>query len=102
MTKPADSSALDAAFVWATGDSSPAATSHRARMRIESSTASFAPPRASKGLLERAGGRVTRRMTMYLDPALAQRVVLHCAETGREISDIAALALERYLASPGE
>jgi hypothetical protein len=38
-------------------------------------------------------------MTMYLDPALAQRVVLHCAETGREISDVAALALERYLAS---
>jgi hypothetical protein len=38
-------------------------------------------------------------MTMYLDPALARRVVLHSAETGREISDVAAEALERYLAT---
>jgi hypothetical protein len=38
-------------------------------------------------------------MTMYLEPALARRVLLHCAETGREISDVAADALERYLGS---
>jgi len=36
-------------------------------------------------------------MTMYLAPSLARRVVLHCAETGREISDVASEALERYL-----
>jgi len=36
---------------------------------------------------------------MYLDPALARRVVVHCAETGRDISDVAAEALELYLGS---
>lgn len=58
-------------------------------------------PTGSKGMLQRAGGRVTRRMTMYLAPSLARRVVLLCAETGREISDVASEALERYLEGPG-
>jgi hypothetical protein len=40
-------------------------------------------------------------MTMYLAPSLARRVVLLCAETGREISDVASEALERYLEGPG-
>jgi hypothetical protein len=52
---------------------------------------------AARGILQRAGGRVTRRMTMYLAPELARRVQLYCVETGREISDVAGEALEAFL-----
>jgi hypothetical protein len=38
-------------------------------------------------------------MTMYLNPELARQLLVHCAETGREISDVAADALQRYLGS---
>jgi hypothetical protein len=63
----------------------------------ESATQVARQPMGPRGMLQRAGGRVTRRMTMYLDPLLARRLVLFCAETGREISDVASEALERYL-----
>jgi hypothetical protein len=52
-----------------------------------------------RGLLERASGRTTRRMTIYVSPALAKRIVRFSAETEREISDVAAEALEKYLAA---
>jgi hypothetical protein len=55
------------------------------------------PSSPKKGLLERSGGRITRRMTVYLPPALAQRLVVHCAATGRPISEVASDALDRYL-----
>jgi hypothetical protein len=50
-----------------------------------------------RGLLERASGRTTRRMTIYVSPELAKRIVRFSAETEREISDVAAEALEKYL-----
>jgi hypothetical protein len=87
----------DDAFVWAGGSTpSPPPSGHRLKAAAGTAAPAAGHP---KGLLERSGGRVTRRMTMYLDPALARQVVLHAAETGREISDIAAEALEHYLAA---
>jgi hypothetical protein len=38
-------------------------------------------------------------MTMYLSPELARRVVRYCSDNEREISDVAAEALDRYLAT---
>lgn len=53
--------------------------------------------RRARGVLERASGRKTRRMTIYVPPDLAKRVVRFCAENEREISDAAAEALSSYL-----
>lgn len=50
-----------------------------------------------RGELTRTTGRVTRRMTLYVPPDLARRVLMLCAESGREISDVGAEALARYL-----
>jgi hypothetical protein len=61
----------------------------------QGSTAAKSAP--ARGLLQRAGGRVTRRMTMYVDPDLAKRVQVYCVVNGREISDVASEALERFL-----
>ena len=88
--KPDDSFPADDAFTWS--------SSTQAHRPSGTHFVRGAAGPAAKGVLERAGGRLTRRMTMYLSPELARRVVLHCAETGREISDVAAEALERYLA----
>lgn len=100
MTEQSDrgTSARDDAFVWAGGDAGARAP---ARLGTQRSGQTPRPPEArpAKGLLRRADGRVTRRMTMYLDPELARRLVMHCAATGQEISDVAAAALRDYLAS---
>ncbi len=53
--------------------------------------------KGQKGIVQRADGRVTRRMTMYVDPDLAKRVQLYCLQNGREISEVAAEALERFI-----
>ncbi len=53
--------------------------------------------KGQKGILTRADGRITRRMTMYVEPDLARRVQLYCVQQGREISDVAAEALEAFI-----
>lgn len=39
-----------------------------------------------------------RRITIYLPPDLAKRLVVHCAEEGRDISDVVAEVLGQKLA----
>jgi hypothetical protein len=89
------------AFVWASDVPAdpPASVRSLRASASRAATPTFPAASSGKGLLERSGGRLTRRMTMYLDPALARRVLLHCAETGEEISDVAAQALEQWLSS---
>lgn len=51
-----------------------------------------------KGILTRAGGRATRRMTAYVPPELAKRAMMFCASEGRQFSEIFEEALASYLA----
>lgn len=46
---------------------------------------------------ERRGARQLRRMTVYLEPELAQRLAIHSAGTGSTLSDIIGEALSKHL-----
>ena len=52
---------------------------------------------SQRGLLERSGGRVTRRMTAYVAPELAKRLSVFCASEGRQVSEVIEEALAGYL-----
>jgi hypothetical protein len=54
-------------------------------------------PFGSKTLVERGGGKVRRRMTVYLPPALADRLVRWCEANGREMSHTIAEAVGTFL-----
>jgi hypothetical protein len=49
------------------------------------------------GIVRRATGRTRRRTTVYLDPTLAKRLVVHSATTDQDISEIAEMAILTYL-----
>ncbi len=40
----------------------------------------------TSGIVTRAKGKTRRRMTIYFDPEVAEKLVEHCEEEGREIS----------------
>jgi hypothetical protein len=54
-------------------------------------------PFGSKTLIERRGGKVRRRMTIYLPPELADRLVHWCEAQGREMSHMIAEAVGTFL-----
>lgn len=45
----------------------------------------------------RRGARTLRRTTVYLPPELAQRLTVHSASTGRQLSELVAEAVAAYL-----
>jgi hypothetical protein len=49
------------------------------------------------GVVERADGRQRRRLTVYLPVELAKRLVVHCAASELEMSDVVTDAVERAL-----
>lgn len=56
------------------------------------------PPRKrARGLVKRANGQVRRRLTVYVSPELAKRAFDACAASDRDVSELAAEALERFL-----
>lgn len=67
------------ASVWASGEESVAAP--------------------DKAIVKRRGGRLRRRRTIYLPTDLDTAVMRFCSESGREVSETVAAALELYLAS---
>jgi hypothetical protein len=67
--------------------------SHEALVARVTEASAVASSRKGRGLLTRASGRQTRRMTIYVSPELAKKVVRHCALEEREISDLAEEAL---------
>ena len=46
--------------------------------------------------LKRQDGRELRKMTLYLQPDLARRLAVRSAETGADMSEIVALALDAF------
>jgi hypothetical protein len=76
----------------APGEGPPARAAPGARARAEYGSAV---------LIERKGGRKTRRMTVYLPPELAEQLTRWCRAQGREVSHAIAEALSRYLAEGG-
>jgi len=54
-------------------------------------------PKGSKVLVEREHGRVRRRMTIYVEPKLADEFMTWCASNGREASYAAQEAIALYL-----
>jgi hypothetical protein len=48
-------------------------------------------------LIERLDGRELRRMSVYLPPALAERLIAYCDAEGREYSKLIAQAIEKHL-----
>jgi hypothetical protein len=64
------------------------------KMVHEEGTAGGPNPR---GYVERKDGRRLRRFTIYLDPSLARRLVLYCADRDQELSGVVAAALEGHL-----
>lgn len=60
------------------------------------------PSRVTRGVLERSGGRLTRRMTLYLEPELARRLVRYCAGVERELSDVTSDAVRAFLDGQGD
>ncbi len=59
------------------------------------------PSRVTRGVLERSGGRLTRRMTLCLEPELARRLVRYCAGVERELSDVTGDAVRAFLDGQG-
>ena len=56
-----------------------------------------AVPATGAGIVCRQSGRVRRRMTVYLPPELAKKLVVRGAEAGVEISDLVEEAVASYL-----
>jgi hypothetical protein len=54
------------------------------------------PAPVRPGIVRRASGRVRRRTTVYLEPALAKWLVMFSAEGEMEISDVVGQALTAY------
>lgn len=54
-------------------------------------------PFGSKILVERGGGKVRRRMTIYLPPEIADRLVSWCEAHGREMSHTITEAVGTFL-----
>lgn len=52
-----------------------------------------------RGMVTRASGRIVRRLTVYVDPEVAQRLKVRCAVDGLDMSDVASKALDQYLKS---
>lgn len=52
---------------------------------------------ARPGLVQRRSGRVRRRTTVYLEPALAKKLTLYCAAHEIELSAVAEEAIRRFL-----
>ena len=52
-----------------------------------------------RGIVERAGGEQSRRMTFYLPPDLAKRFLIHCAEREVDMSDVAEGVIRAFLDS---
>jgi predicted DNA-binding protein len=52
-----------------------------------------------RGIVEREGGRLRRRRTVYLPPDLDERLDRWCADQGREVSHAVAEAIRRMLDS---
>lgn len=50
-----------------------------------------------RGLVEREGGRLRRRRTVYLPPELDERLDRWCTDQGREVSHAVAEAIRRML-----
>jgi hypothetical protein len=55
-------------------------------------------PIAARAVIVRADGRQRRRMTVYLPPALAKKLAVHCSERDQEMSNVVAMALEQFFA----
>ena len=53
-----------------------------------------------RAVVERRGGRLRRRMTIYFPPELARRLLVHCAREDREASEVVTDAVRRHLAAP--
>jgi hypothetical protein len=51
------------------------------------------------GIVRRADGRVRRRLTVYLPVEVAKRLVVHCAATEIDISDVVTDAVHKALES---
>ena len=45
----------------------------------------------------RKDGREVKRTTVYLPPAMAKRLAIYCIEHDKDMSDVMAAALEKYL-----
>jgi hypothetical protein len=57
--------------------------------------------RRRRGIVARASGIERARVTVYLDPAVAERLRRHAFETGSELSELAADAIARMVAALG-
>jgi hypothetical protein len=56
-------------------------------------------PKGTKVLVAREGGRFRRRMTVYLEPALADEFMAWCSNNGREASHAVGEAIAAFLAT---
>jgi hypothetical protein len=72
--------------------------------RSGTQTSKRSAPRAAKrsdvqsvGIVRRADGRVRRRLTVYLPVDVAKRLVVHCASTEIDISDVVTDAVHKAL-----
>lgn len=57
-------------------------------------------PTRGRGIIERKGGRVRRRMTVYLSPELARDLGMHAVGQGADVSDLIEEAVSAYLTRP--
>ncbi|MFS8065423.1 MAG: hypothetical protein ACMG6S_03530 [Byssovorax sp.] len=65
---------------------------------VQPSAASVqAPAPKVRGLVQRADGVELARITVYLDPAVAQKLRRHCFENSLQVSDTAAEAITIYV-----
>ena len=55
------------------------------------------PHTRAPGIVERQGGRLRRRLTVYLSPELAKRLAIHCASSDLEMSEVVEKALAKHL-----
>jgi len=60
--------------------------------------ASAPPPPKRRGLVQRKGGAERARITVYLEPEVAEKLRRHCFEEGLQVSDLAAAAITRFVA----
>jgi hypothetical protein len=68
---------------------------------VQTPTVNSSPPavnRRRRGIVARAGGVERARLTVYLDPAIAERLRRWAFEHGAELSDVAATAIEAHVA----
>jgi hypothetical protein len=55
-------------------------------------------PSGNRKTLQRADGRQLRKLTLYMDPELAQRLAVFCAQAERDLSDVTQEAVGNFLA----